>query len=234
VGGSVTFSVMATGSGLTYQWRKGGTNIDGATTSSYTNASVGTGDAGLYDVVLSGACGSPATSSPATLTVDPASAGGTATPTAAAVCSGTGTTITLTGQTGNILKWQSSTDGNNWSDIASTANPLPTGTLTQTTEYRVLVQSGVCGTANSSVATVNVNALVAPSLTCALTLNATTIHLTFSGSQGQSYKVLESSNLLRPVSGWNVLTTGTFGVGAVTYDDTNATDAARFYRITSP
>ena len=140
----------------------------------------------------------------------------------------------LTGQTGNILKWQSSTDGNNWSDIASTANPLPTGTLTQTTEYRVLVQSGVCGTANSSVATVNVNALVAPSLTCALTLNATTIHLTFSGSQGQSYKVLESSNLLRPVSGWNVLTTGTFGVGAVTYDDTNATDAARFYRITSP
>ncbi len=320
-GGSVTFSVTATGSGLTYQWRKDGTNIDGATASSYTNASVGTGDAGWYDVVVSGTCGSPATSSPATLMVNPAPVGGTATPAAAALCSGTGTTITLTGQTGSIIKWQSSTDGNNWSDIASTAdalasgplmaatrfravvgsgvcsvaissaalvsinavtvggiatpasssiysggnttinlsgevgtllkwqssadgnnwsdiastaNPLPTGTLTQTTEYQAVVQSGVCGTANSSVATVNVNALVAPSLTGALILNATTIQLTFSGPQGQSYEVLESSDLLQPVSRWNVLTTGTFGAGAATYNDTNATDQARFYRITSP
>ncbi len=234
VGGSVTFSVTATGSGLTYQWRKDGTNIDGATASSYTNASVFPGDSGLYDVVVSGTCGSPATSSPATLTVDPAPVGGTANPAAVVICSGTGTTIALTGQTGNIIQWRSSTDGENWSDIASTVNPLPTGTLTQTTEYQAVVQSGACGTANSSVATVNVNALVAPALTGVQKPNATTIQLNFSGPQGQSYQILESSDLLKPAASWNVLTSGSFGEGVVTYNDTNATDQARFYLITSP
>jgi hypothetical protein len=106
--------------------------------------------------------------------------------------------------------------------------------LTQTTEYQAVVQSGVCGTANSSVARVNVNALVAPALTGAQKLNATTIQLTFSGPQGQSYQVLESPDLKQPVSGWNVLTTGIFGTNAATCNDNSATDSARFYRITSP
>jgi len=234
-GESVRFSVAATGSGLTYQWRKGGTNIDGATFSSYTNISVSTGDAGLYDVVVSGTCGPPMTSSPATLTVDAAPVGGTATPAAATIYSGTGTTITLTGQTGNLIEWQFSTDGTNWLDIGSTANPLPTGTLTQTTEYQAVVQSGVCGMANSSVATVNVNALVAPVLTGVQVLNGTTIQLSFSGPQGQSYRVLESPDLEQPASSWNVLATGTFGLNSATCNDNiNPTNSAQFYRITSP
>ena len=234
-GGSVTFSVAATGSGLTYQWRKGGTNIDGATAGSYTNASVGTGDAGLYDVVVGGNCGSPVISSPATLTVNPAPVGGTATPEAATIYSGTGTSIALTGHIGSVIKWLSSTNGENWSDIASTANPLPTGTLTQTTEYQAVVQSGICGTANSSVATVNVNALVAPVLAGIQKLDATTIQLTFSGTQGQSYRVLESPDLTQPVSSWNVLARGIFGVNAATCnDDISSTDSGRFYCITSP
>jgi photosystem II stability/assembly factor-like uncharacterized protein len=70
VGQSATFSVMATGAGLTYQWRKGGTNISGATSSSYTIASVATDDAGSYDVVVSGDCNPPVTSDPATLAVN--------------------------------------------------------------------------------------------------------------------------------------------------------------------
>ena len=227
--------MAATGSGLTYQWRKGGTNIDGATAGSYTNASVGTGDAGLYDVVVGGNCGSPVISSPATLTVNPAPVGGTATPEAATIYSGTGTSIALTGHIGSVIKWLSSTNGENWSDIASTANPLPTGTLTQTTEYQAVVQSGICGTANSSVATVNVNALVAPVLAGIQKLDATTIQLTFSGTQGQSYRVLESPDLTQPVSSWNVLARGIFGVNAATCnDDISSTDSGRFYCITSP
>src|SRR5262249_32604799 len=43
------FSVNATGSGLTYQWQHAGTNLAGATTSSYSIASAGTADAGIYD-----------------------------------------------------------------------------------------------------------------------------------------------------------------------------------------
>lgn len=69
VGGSVTFSVTASGTApLGYQWRRNGVNIAGATGSSYTIASVTTGDAGSYDCVVSNACGSQ-TSNAANLTV---------------------------------------------------------------------------------------------------------------------------------------------------------------------
>src|SRR3989475_48588 len=63
VGDSVTFSVTATGTApLSYQWRKGGGNITGATSSSYTIAAVVVSDAGNYDVVVTGQCSPAATS----------------------------------------------------------------------------------------------------------------------------------------------------------------------------
>jgi uncharacterized repeat protein (TIGR01451 family) len=67
-GQSATFSVTATGPSLTYQWRKDGVNISGATASSFTIPSVKTGDAGSYDVVVTDTCGS-VTSTAATLTI---------------------------------------------------------------------------------------------------------------------------------------------------------------------
>lgn len=70
-GQSVTFSVAASGTApLGYQWKKGGTNISGATSSSYTINSVATGDAGSYNCYVSNACGN-ITSNAATLTVNP-------------------------------------------------------------------------------------------------------------------------------------------------------------------
>jgi hypothetical protein len=69
IGESVSFSVTATGTGLTYQWRKNGVAINGATSASYTISSVASTDAGSYDVVVSGDCGSPVTSEAAILTV---------------------------------------------------------------------------------------------------------------------------------------------------------------------
>lgn len=68
VGQSVTFSVTASGVGLSYQWRKGTANLNGAMSSSYTIPSVSTADAGTYSVVVTGQCGSR-TSSGAMLTV---------------------------------------------------------------------------------------------------------------------------------------------------------------------
>jgi hypothetical protein len=69
VGASVSFSVVATSSStMSYQWRKGGTSISGATSSSYTISSVASSDAGSYDVVVTNSSGST-TSSTATLTV---------------------------------------------------------------------------------------------------------------------------------------------------------------------
>src|SRR5260221_13061736 len=69
-GQSISFNVTASGTGpFNYQWRKGGANLNGATNTSYTMASVTAGDAGNYDVVVTGACGRAA-STAATLTVN--------------------------------------------------------------------------------------------------------------------------------------------------------------------
>jgi len=72
VGDAVTLSVAATGTPApTYQWRKNGLPIAGnatATTAALSFASVGTADAGSYDVVVTNSAGS-ATSTAATLTV---------------------------------------------------------------------------------------------------------------------------------------------------------------------
>ena len=67
---SATFSVTATGTApLSYQWRKNGVNIDGATGSSYVFGPTAASDSGsTFDVVVTNAAGS-ATSSAASLTV---------------------------------------------------------------------------------------------------------------------------------------------------------------------
>jgi hypothetical protein len=70
VGESVTFSVSADGTApLSYQWRKDGTDISGATGSSYTISPVATTDGGIYDVKITNSCGS-VTSNGATLGVE--------------------------------------------------------------------------------------------------------------------------------------------------------------------
>jgi hypothetical protein len=57
-GGSVTFTVVATGSDtLGYQWRKAGTNITGANSASYTLSNVTSADASTYDVVITNTYG---------------------------------------------------------------------------------------------------------------------------------------------------------------------------------
>ncbi len=74
VGSNATFSGSFSGSALTFQWRKGGTNlanggrISGATTTALTINNATTGDTGNYSVVLSNFVGT-ATSADAALTV---------------------------------------------------------------------------------------------------------------------------------------------------------------------
>jgi len=86
---AASFTVVASGtSPLTYTWKKDGTGITGATSATYTIASVATGDAGSYTVVVTNSAGS-ATSNAATLTV-------TAAHTAPTVTTPTATNITAT------------------------------------------------------------------------------------------------------------------------------------------
>ncbi len=73
-GQTASFSVTATGTApLAYQWRRNGTNIAGATSSTYTTPATTLADNGTqFSVVISNVAGS-VTSSAATLTVTPAS-----------------------------------------------------------------------------------------------------------------------------------------------------------------
>jgi hypothetical protein len=75
-GGVASFTVSASGTGLSYQWQKNGSNISdggsisGSGTNTLTLILLTTGDSGAsFDCVVSGTCSPPATSDGATLTV---------------------------------------------------------------------------------------------------------------------------------------------------------------------
>lgn len=119
IGGMATFSVTATGTQLTYQWRRNGMalidggNVSGASTDTLTIDPVGHDDVGSYDVVVSGLCPPSDTSEAAALSVD------TPTPTE---------TATVT-QTPTETATPTATDT---STITPTASPTETPTHTPT------------------------------------------------------------------------------------------------------
>ena len=100
-------------------------------------------------------------SSVITVTVDPATVGGQAVASATKVCEGNNSgTVSLGGQVGEVLRWESST--NNFSSdivsIASTNLQIPFENLQQTTSFRAIVKSGACAEELSIAATVFVDA----------------------------------------------------------------------------
>lgn len=69
IGGSVTFTVAATGSGtLSYQWKKDGVAIAGATSATLTLTNIQGSDSGVYSVTVTGTAGT-VTSNAVTLAV---------------------------------------------------------------------------------------------------------------------------------------------------------------------
>jgi hypothetical protein len=108
-------------------------------------------------VVQNGSCAAT-NSTEAFVTVAPPTVGGSVTPATNEVCVGLPTTLTLTGQTGTVVNWQSSPDGETWTDIASSegANPLAVDHVNAETHYRAVVQSGPCVVSNSTPAVVSV------------------------------------------------------------------------------
>ena len=133
----------------------GSQSIDNVTLSSTGNPSNSV--VGTYPIVAQNAIGGSFANSnysityiDGTLTVDPLSVGGTASASSTSVVSGNSTTITLTGYTGTI-QWQSSNDGDSWTDeVGATQNTYTTPVLTQTVHYRALLTSGECSSVLSS------------------------------------------------------------------------------------
>lgn len=103
-GDNDSFSVVASGSNLTYQWQKNNVDIAGATSQTITLNSVTVANAGLYRCILRNSCGANVISSVATLTIN-ADETITAQPADVLACSGTNSSFTVLA-TGTNLQYQ--------------------------------------------------------------------------------------------------------------------------------
>ncbi|MEP2512455.1 MAG: DUF6443 domain-containing protein, partial [Reichenbachiella sp.] len=98
-------------------------------------------------------------SSYTTVTVNPTTVGGSISNSGSDTgCGSISTTLTLSGHTGSVLKWQKTTnEGISWTNITNTSTTYNVSGVTQATMYRAQVKSGLCSSKYSSTKTVYVN-----------------------------------------------------------------------------
>jgi hypothetical protein len=166
VGQTATFSVVASGTGtLTYQWKKNGTNISGATAATYTTPPTTASDNGSqFSVLVTDADGS-LTSVPATLTVTASSVAPsiTAQPTNQTVTAGQTATFNVTATGTSPLSYQWQKNGAAISGATSSSYTTPATTSADNgAQFTVTVTNSV-GSVTSTAATLTVN--VPPSIT---------------------------------------------------------------------
>ncbi|MEN9908113.1 MAG: hypothetical protein RLZZ540_1262, partial [Bacteroidota bacterium] len=162
---SVIGSTTASSGGdnaITYKWQANGVDIASSNSATYDPPTGLTANTTYTRYAKDNTCNTTFTVSSGswTVTVDPASVGGSIAG-STSVCTDTNsTTLTLSGYTGSITKWQSSpssTFASSVNDIANTTTTLTATNLTTTTYYRAVVTSGTCGAANSATGTITVN-----------------------------------------------------------------------------
>jgi len=160
-GGPATFSVNATGTGLTYQWFKDNTLLAGQTNSLLSLSNISEANAGTYSVVVSGACGNVLTNS-ATLTVNqPVQL--IAGPTNLTNCLGTVATFSVNA-TGTGLSYQWFEGTNDLSGQTNASLIFTNVVATNAGVYSVVVTDACGGTLTNSA---SLTVLPLPSIACA-------------------------------------------------------------------
>jgi hypothetical protein len=169
-GSSVTISIVAAGSGLNYQWQKGGVplvdggNISGASTPDLTISSASTLDEGTYACLVSGACGTPVTSSISVLAIG-SSPTVTAQPVSANVCLGQQASFVTTVSGGGLsYQWEfrapggtyvAVVNGGNISGATTNGLVIDNAQFVNRGNYRCVVSSGCAGGTITAVASLN-------------------------------------------------------------------------------
>lgn len=187
VGANATFTVAASGNpSPTYQWRKDGTNISGATSSNLTISNAQLSHAGIYSAVATNAAGS-ATSNNATLTVQPPpTAPGTPTLTALSMTSiRVQWTDNSSDETG--FKVERSANGSTgWTLVTTTAANVTSyddiGLTGSTTYYYRIsaTRSGADSTVTSVTSAATLAETTPPTVASASATSATQVLVTFS------------------------------------------------------
>ena len=170
-GTTTTFSIFATGPGLTYQWSKNGTAITGnasASTATLSLSNVLVADSGSsYTVTVTPTCGDAFTSSPVTLTVNPLPTA-TISGTVATCTNSSAPYITFTGGNGTapytftytLNSGANQTVVSNGSGVATvTASVATTGSFVYTLISVADSSSTTCSQLQTGTATVTVNAV---------------------------------------------------------------------------
>ncbi|MBI2512496.1 MAG: immunoglobulin domain-containing protein [Opitutae bacterium] len=191
-GGAVSFSVAASGTApLSYQWRKDGTAISGATSSTYSIASAAASDAGTYSVVVSNSAGS-ATSNGATLTVNAANTTTapsiTTQPASVTVSPGQSATFSVAASGTAPLSYQWRKDGATIAGATSASYTIASVASSDAASYTVVVTNSV-GSATSNAATLTLAASIFPHLTA----------LTFDGS-GRLYATDSTNDTIQRIA----------------------------------
>ena len=164
----LNFSVSLTGnSGSVLYWERdfnggGYSNIGnpGVTTLNQTGLAAGTYTYRAF--IKNGACAG-VYSNTVTVNVIPATVGGSTYAFNTLLCEGSGTLVSLSGHTGNILYWEQQVNGGGFTNAGNPGSAnFSTGILTPGVyEFRAVIQNGSCSTvaSNSSIVTVTANTI---------------------------------------------------------------------------
>lgn len=165
VGSSASFSVTASGTApLSYQWKKDGVDISGATSATFSLSDVQVTDAGDYSVVVSNDIGST-TSDAAALTVLVTPVSITSQPASASVLIGADVTFGVTATGTAPLSYQWKKDDVALAGETASSLSLTSVQLADSGVYTVVV-TNPAGSVTSNPATLTVSATaVAPSIT---------------------------------------------------------------------
>ena len=225
-------SAAATGT-ITYQWEyydasEEWSPIAGANTSSFNPSTAVPGETvyRVYFEIDSAVCNDPY-SSPVSVIIDSTSVGGTISG-EATVCAETNSTLlTLSGYTGSVIRWQYSTDsGSTWNDIDNTSDTYTATDLTDTTQFRAVVQSGVCPEAFSSAATITVDPVTVPGDVTGGTNVCTGTNSTLLTLSGYTGSVIRWQYSTDSGSTWNDIDNT-----SDTYTATDLTDTTQFRAV---
>ncbi len=156
-GGTATFSVTASNTVGSYQWRKNGTNISGATASALTLSNVQGTNAGTYDVIVANGAG-PVDSADAVLKVSPTITSQPASSTNLPLTTAT-FTVVAAGQTPFSYQWRKNgadlADGGNISGAVSATLTVSSVAPDDAGSYSVVVT-------NAGGSATSVSALLVP------------------------------------------------------------------------